>query len=72
VTLTPEELERAARYLCKTRGTDPDAPHFGGDNGFNPRSEWRVAADEIERWLHIGTAVFFVKEDPCHPPSTES
>lgn len=50
MTLTDEQLELAARELCKEDGINPNEYKFFIIN-------WSPVADEIKRWLQIQEAV---------------
>ena len=64
--LTEEQLERAARSLCRERGVDPDArmPHGPAPTGqglvhavllYSPA--WTLAAREIDGFLAMARAI---------------
>ncbi len=58
--LTPDQLEAAARRLCKLRGMDPDEPcgkwSYEGKTEHGP-AWWELLADEITARLQMDEAL---------------
>ncbi len=53
--LTPDQLEAAARRLCKLRGIDPD--EYGRDGFRSSRPNWTVIRNEITARLQMDEAL---------------
>lgn len=69
--MTPEQIEKAARHLCKLRGIDPDKTVWhGGRPGENGATydiamcspAWGLVADEIKQNLQIQEAIAVATE----------
>lgn len=71
--MTPDQIEQAARELCRMRGKDPDATndiHYRASClpwdttpiTIVPVENWRSVAPEVERFAQIGIAIAAVMQ----------
>lgn len=67
--MTDDQIERAARVLCRMRGLDPDKhvcrelPHGGVGNWHGP--QWLVYEDEVRAALQIQEAIKEAASEPA-------
>ncbi len=68
--LTPDQLEAAARRLCKLRGIDPDKVHrhtmkspINGDKYAVETVAWEWTANEITARLQMDDALAGIEQD---------
>jgi len=65
--LTPEQLEKAARFLCAKRGLDPDKRVYQNDDSGWLTDQWRLTADEITAQYQVLQAIYTVTQDEPEP-----
>ncbi|QBQ74675.1 hypothetical protein BcepSauron_295 [Burkholderia phage BcepSauron] len=56
--MTPQQLKKAAMYLCALRGLDPNELVAPDPNAHHTVYQWRLAADEIEAHQQIEAAIY--------------
>jgi hypothetical protein len=71
--MSPEQIEAAARELCRMKGLDADAMDGTGYLVVSREpwmmkegaiANWRLLVPEIERFIQVGTAIAAVAELP--------
>jgi hypothetical protein len=62
--MTPEQVEAAARELCRLRGVDADAPYKTPADPFARHTAVEHFAAEVVEFAQVGTAIASVMVKP--------